>query len=68
MRGQFGIIVCRKIVNWRKAKARQKNLKDDDKFVIVLTDKDIKKLAKFKKNEQEEKIDDFMEIKFKKLI
>jgi hypothetical protein len=68
IRGQFGIIVCRKILNWRKAKERQRNLKNDEKFVIVFTDIDIKKLATFKRKNKEEEIDDFIETKFKKII
>jgi hypothetical protein len=68
IRGQFGIIVCRKIIDLKKAKDRQKNLKNDEKFVIVLTDQDIKKLANFKVKGKEREIDDFIEGKFKQLI
>jgi hypothetical protein len=67
-RGQFGIIVCRKIMNIEKAKLRQENLKNDDKYVIVFTDKDIETLVKLKLDSKEEEIDEFIENKFKELI
>jgi len=66
-RGQFGIIVCRNILDLRKAKERQDNLKKDKKYVIVLTDQDIKKLAKLKMSGKEDEIDNLLEDKFKKL-
>jgi hypothetical protein len=67
-RGQFGIIVCRNIINNQKAKERQANLEKDDKYVIILTDEDIQKLGHMKIDGKESEIDDFIEEKFKKLL
>lgn len=67
-RGQFGILVCRHIEDWRVAKIRLNELVKADSYVIVLTDVDIKKLVKFKLNGQEENIDELLETKFKPLV
>ena len=67
-RGQFGILVCRHIEDWRVAKIRLNDLVKADSYVIVLTDIDIKKLVKFKLNAQEEEIDELLETKFKPLV
>lgn len=67
-RGQFGILVCRHIENWRVAKVRLNDLVKADSYVIVLTDVDVKKLVKFKINGQEEEIDELLEAKFKPLV
>ena len=67
IRGQFGIVVCRKIVDTGKAKDRQNDLIKDEKYVIVLTDADIKKIVNFKIKEAEDEIDEFLEEQFKKL-
>jgi hypothetical protein len=68
VRGQFGIIACRNIIDCDKAEKRQTNLKQDDKYVIVLTDEDIKTISRFKINLREEEIDNYLEMKFKWLI
>jgi hypothetical protein len=68
VRGQFGIISCRNIIDCDKAEKRQDNLKRDDKYVIILTDQDLKTLARFKMNDREEEIDNYFEMKFKWLI
>ena len=67
VRGNFGIIVCRDIKNKIKLKSRQLDLVKDDKYVILLDDSDIKKLAKFKIRDDEDAIDNYLEDKFKKL-
>lgn len=68
IRGQFGILTCRKISNANKAKKRQENIAKDEKYVIILVDSDIEKIVKWKLKGEEEKIDDHLEKKFKKLI
>lgn len=67
-RGQFGIIVCRKIINHERVRQRQDNLVKDDKYVIVLADSDIKKLVRMKLEGEEEEIDHYIEEKFKELL
>jgi hypothetical protein len=67
IRGQFGIIVCRTIKDARKARDRQNNLKNDQKYVIVLVDTDIKRLVRLKIDGKEDEIDDLLEDKFKRL-
>jgi hypothetical protein len=68
VRGQFGILSCRNIIDCEKAEKRQANLKSDEKYVIVLTDEDMKTLAKFSINNREDEIDNYLEMKFKWLI
>jgi len=67
-RGQFGIIICRKIIDITKVEKRQENLIRDDKYILVFDDSDIKKLILWKLDEEEEKIDDYLEERFKELI
>jgi 2-polyprenyl-3-methyl-5-hydroxy-6-metoxy-1,4-benzoquinol methylase len=67
-RGQFGIIVCRKIVNEAGVRERQRNLAAAENYVIAFTDLDIEKLVSKKLEGKEDEIDDFIEKKFKELI
>jgi hypothetical protein len=67
-RGQFGIIVCRNIKNINKIKDRQNDLIKKGMYIIVLADKDIKKLVKFKLNGKEEEMNDLLEDKLKVLV
>ncbi|MGE0268605.1 MAG: class I SAM-dependent methyltransferase [Candidatus Omnitrophota bacterium] len=67
-RGQFGIIVCRSIVDVQKVKQRQLVLAKDSKFVIVLTDADIEKILNAKITNDNGQVDDLLEKKFKELI
>jgi len=67
VRGQFGILICRTINNYARVKKRQDDLVKDSKYVLVLTDFDIKKLVKWKLAAKLEEIDDYLEEKFKKL-
>jgi hypothetical protein len=68
IRGQFGIIVCRKIRDSQKIKTRQTTLAKDNKYVIVLDDSCIKKIVEFKIKNEDSQIDDYLEEKFKELI
>jgi hypothetical protein len=68
IRGQFGIIICRTILDVTKAEERQRNLKNDEKYVIVFTDLDIKKISQWKIEKNDEEIDNLLEGKFKKII
>ena len=67
-RGQFGILICRHIKKWDNIKRKQILMLKDEKFVIVLEDSDIKKFIDWKLGQNEEKIDEYLEEKFKELI
>lgn len=66
--GQFGIIVCRRIVNSGRVQKRQETLAKDDKYVIVIVDSDIEKLVRMKLKGEEEEIDNYLEEKLEKLL
>ena len=68
VRGQFGIIICRKVSNAQKIKDRQNDAIKKYEYVLVLTDTDIKKLVNFKLQENEEAIDDYLDNLFKKIV
>ncbi len=68
IRGQFGIIVCRKIDNKDKLRDRLTDALLKEEYIIILEDSDINTLINFKLNKKEEEIDDFIEEKFKQLI
>lgn len=66
-KGQFGMIICRKIIDGIDAEKRQEQLVRDKKYVIILEDSDIKKIVKLKLDGKEDAIDDHLEEKYKKL-
>ncbi|HEA46598.1 MAG TPA: class I SAM-dependent methyltransferase [Candidatus Pacearchaeota archaeon] len=66
VRGQFGIIVCRDIKNHLRIERAQNEARKKDEFFLVLEDKDIQKLIKWKLEEKEEEIDNFLDNKFNK--
>lgn len=71
-RGNFGIIVCRKILDSKRILVSCRDLirenPGSEKFVIVLDDEDIEKLIEFKIENKDGKIDDFLDEKYKELI
>lgn len=67
-RGQFGIIVCRNIINEVSIRKRQSNLVNDEKYVIIFIDSDIERLVSMKLEDKEDEIDSYIEKKFKELI
>jgi len=68
-RGMFGMLLCRTIENKEKMIQRCKDvLKDREGYIIVLEDNDIENLLKFKENNDEDKIDQFMSKKLDEII
>jgi len=67
-RGVFGILVCREFKNKTLQKKRQIEILKDNKFVIIFEDSDIKKLVKWRMEEDYDQIDNLLETKFRQLI
>lgn len=68
-RGKFGILVCRSIKDKKNLILRCIDvLHSSHGYIIVLDDKDISSLLKFKELGQEDEIDDFMISKLDELI
>ena len=68
-RGMFGMLLCRTIENKEKMIQRCKDvLNDREGYIIVLEDIDIENLIKFKEQNEEEKIDQYMSKKLDELI
>lgn len=67
VRGQFGILICRKVENVENIKKRQDDAIKKKDYVIVLEDEDIKKMVDWKLNGDDEEIEDHLEEKFKRL-
>lgn len=68
-RGMFGILLCRTIENKEKMIQRCKDvLHDREGYIIVLEDTNIEYLLKLKEQNDEEKIDQFMNQKLDEII
>ena len=67
IRGQFGVIVCRKIVKKENYEKAQNDALKKEEYFIVLDDEDIAKIVEFKLSESDEKLDEYLEDKFKRL-
>lgn len=67
-RGQFGILICRKIEDKDKLKDRQMDAFRKEEYIIILEDNEIQKLINYKLDSKEEEIDSFFENKFKEII
>ena len=68
-RGKFGILLCRSIENKQQLIKRCKDVfHDHQSFIIVLDDSDIITLLKYRDNNEEIEIDDFMQKKLDELI
>ncbi len=68
-RGKLGILVCRKVEDWRKMDKHCKDRANDEHgYIIVLDDEDLITLLEYKKNFEEDKIDDFLTDKYKKTL
>jgi hypothetical protein len=68
-RGKFGILLCRSIKDKPKLIKRCRDgVTDQDSFIIVLDDSDIKSLLRFKESKEEEKIDELMMKKLEEII
>jgi len=67
IRGQFGVIICRKIEDKQKLKDRQMDAYKKEEYIIILDDGDIQKLINYKLDNKENEIDSFFEEKFKEI-
>jgi len=68
-RGKFGILLCRSIDNKVLLIKRCKDVKNDHNgYIIVFDDDDIKALLKFRDNNDENMIDNYMQKKLDELI
>lgn len=67
-KGQFGILVCRKILKPDTAKKRQDDLRKQEKYIIYLNDIDLRKIANYTINGEDELVDDFLEEKLKEVL
>lgn len=67
-RGQFGILVCRKMKKFADGKKRQDELVRKNEYVIILVDSDIRKMVSYKLQGKESKIDKMLEKKLKEII
>ncbi len=67
VRGQFGIIVCRQIIKKENYEKAQNDALKKEEYFIVLEDRDIVQMIKLKLDEKEDKLDDYIEDKFKRL-
>jgi len=67
IRGQVGIIICRKIFKKENYEKAQNDALKKEEYFIVLDDKDISKMIEFKLSDNEDELDDYLEDKFKRL-
>lgn len=67
IRGQFGIIVCRHILKKENYENAQNDALKKEEYFIVLDDRDIAKIVELKLNCNDEKLDEYLEDKFKRL-
>lgn len=68
-RGQFGILLCRKVDNKDLMRKRCRDIADDGRgYVLVLDDEDIARLLKYKNENNEEAINNFLIEKYKELV
>lgn len=66
-RGRFGLLICRKVSNRKKTIGHCHDHLDDDKYIVVLDDRDMVQLSKFKEQGDDE-VDDFMERKIEEVV
>lgn len=66
--GNFGILVCRTVNNEKLALERCQSYLDDDKFVIILSDKNIIELVGYARLGLFAEINDFIDNKFSSII
>src|SRR3989344_4583801 len=61
IRGQFGVIVCRKILKKENYEKAQNDALKKEEYFIVLDDNDITKIVEFKLSETDEGLDEYLE-------
>ena len=66
-RGNFGILVCRKIEDKTKVIERCKTHLPD-RFIIVLSENDVVELLEFSRESMFEEIDEYMDTKLKEVL
>ena len=64
----LGLLTCRKINDPKKILSRSQDKSKNDKYIIVLEDKDLEKLVRLKLKEGREDVDDYMEKKLNDII
>jgi len=68
-RGKFGILICRSIENEHLLLKRCKDVfHDHQSYILVLDDKDITTLLRFRDNKEELNIDNYLQKKLDKII
>jgi hypothetical protein len=67
-RGYFGIITCRENKNKQLMLSRCRDFANEEKYIILLDDNDIKNLLEFRQNNKEQEIDDYMSDKMKEIL
>jgi hypothetical protein len=67
-RGNFGILICRKIERGSELLAKCKDFLQDNKFLLALDDHDLLQLLNFKRNNDAMAISDYMDDLFKRLL
>jgi len=68
-RGQFGLLICRKINNKDLFYSRCKDTAQDRRgYILAFDDEDIKQLLLFRKNNDVRQINSFLDEKFKKIV
>lgn len=68
-RGQFGILLCRKVTDKQLMDKRCRDTADDNRgYIVVLDDEDMSILLDMKRIKNEDGINDFFTQKYKKLV
>jgi hypothetical protein len=67
-RGYFGAITCRDNLNKALILSKCRDYANEEKYIIVLDDKDIIKMLEFRKTDNEQGIDDLMNDKLKEIL
>lgn len=68
IRGMLGFLVCRHIDNREQLIARCRDVLRQGKYILVLEDKDIFRLAQLRANNRQEAIDSYLDALFRQLV
>jgi hypothetical protein len=68
IRGMFGLLVCRRVENEELLIARCRDALRQGKYILVLEDEDILKLAEFRAENAFEAIDNYLDRLFRQLV
>jgi hypothetical protein len=65
----FGILVCRNISNWQKTNRTQQDFYfNDDKLILILSDKEIISLIEFRKRNEIDSINKLFETQVRNIV